>query len=139
MLPMATRSLPRQLTWLYLASTAAVLLIGTCVLLGVSWTLVRGADRGAPGELGDTLRRRGTALADVLDRCQDLAQEGIFFAHLACTTAELGFTDDWPTANKFWEKASQLDTSVGLSKLLEDARAAVQKEKELGAIETIKL
>ncbi|MEM6568832.1 MAG: ATP-binding protein [Planctomycetota bacterium] len=63
---MATRSLPRQLTWLYLASTAAVLLIGTCVLLGVSWTLVRGADRGAPGELGDTLRRRGTALADVL-------------------------------------------------------------------------
>lgn len=71
-----------------------------------------------------------TALANVLDRCQELAQEGIFFAHLTCTTAELGFTDDWPTANKFWEKAAQLDASVGLDKLLEDARAAALKDRE---------
>ncbi|MEM9382509.1 MAG: ATP-binding protein [Planctomycetota bacterium] len=63
---MATRSLPRQLTWLYLTSTAAVLVIGACVLLAVSWTLVREADRGAPKELGDALRRRGTALVNIL-------------------------------------------------------------------------
>ena len=83
--------------------------------------------------LREKLRQQGAPessdLADALDRCQALAQEGIFQTHLACTTAELSFTDDWPTANLFYEKA-QHDQSQGLSKLMEDARSAALKAKD---------
>jgi len=68
------------------------------------------------------------ALAETLDKCQALAQEGIFLSHLHCTVAELAFTDDWPTANMFWERA-HTDQGTALTKLVEEARASALKAR----------